>query len=271
MTQRARSQSWSWRAVGVALINSRQESAAPTCSRRWTPFLSPFSYQQTDPINQIAQVLSSARLAAEELKQSLAKRSRKSRRAAEELRQLWADPVQRLLQVAAAEGDLQALLAADGDKEGGGGGENHDWADTASEYSLVSLKSDRSQASKTSTSSGMSTVSVLSAASRSSAASTSTKSSSFSIVGLDHALLSRGSANDGAWTKRDSRCGVLCHSTVRTPLTLLRVGVEERKEKRRRRTIPAARRGRRSRARRLLARGETSADCDMRRTCVNPS
>lgn len=116
-------------------------------------------------------------------------------KAATKLETLWKDPSERLKQVALADLDLQNLLDPQGDESADRGkeGPRGDWADTASEYSAFSAKSERSERS---VGSGLSSASVLSTSSKSSSISAASKTSSFSIQGLDHTLLSRGSASD---------------------------------------------------------------------------
>lgn len=131
-----------------------------------------------------------------------------------QLKKLWAEPAARLEAVVATEAALATLIEREGKaiREGlldsyaamadqaAGGAEGRSVVfggpdDGRSEYSRATLRSYTSDASIRS---GMSTVSVLSNLSRfSSSGSAVSDRSSFSISGIEHALLSRGSAADG--------------------------------------------------------------------------
>jgi hypothetical protein len=142
---------------------------------------------------------------------SLNFRSKRHTLLVEQLRKLWAAPEARLKAVVETEAALATLIereskavregllesyanmeqaGADGRSVVFGGAD-----DNRSEYSRATLRSYTSEASIRS---GMSTVSVLSNLSRfSSSGSAVSDRSSFSISGIEHALLSRGTASDG--------------------------------------------------------------------------
>ena len=130
--------------------------------------------------------------------------ARAARQAAlvEELKTLWADPGARLQQVVDSEpmlrNELKGIaLAADGDG---------DMDDTKSEFTMASHISGASYvsgASGRSIRSASSSVSVLSSLSLTSNTAKSTVSTTFSISGLDHTLLSRGTANNDFGDKKE--------------------------------------------------------------------
>jgi hypothetical protein len=123
------------------------------------------------------------------------------------LRALWCAPdaVTRLKAVTAVEPELLNSLKGiglKGELEAGADGE-HVGDDNKSEYSAVSNLSSASYLSTATSKSGASSVSILSNLSLSSDSQRSTssgasKGKAFSIQGIDHALLSRGSADDAA-------------------------------------------------------------------------
>ena len=131
-------------------------------------------------------------MAAKELNKHLLDRSSRLPEIVSELGELWKNPVERMENVASTEADLQAELAEkDGDEA------KEDVNDTSSEFSAATKYSTSSLLSTTSSiRSGTSTVSILSDISdKTSATSQSTSSTAFSIEGLEHSLLSRGTAN----------------------------------------------------------------------------
>lgn len=127
----------------------------------------------------------------------------------QELSTLWANPEERLQQVASTDTLLAAeLLAPDKDAS-----DVND--DARSEFSAMSYQSYASNLSRTSgisSKSGTSTVSILSNLSLSSSTSSSSSiagasKKSFSIKGIEHALLSRGTADTPAGLTKSEATG----------------------------------------------------------------
>lgn len=139
----------------------------------------------------------------------------------EELRALWADPAERMKKISEIEPVLKEELSSDKPADSFAA----DVDDSKSEFSQVSYRSTASYLSRSSAASSRSGVSVVSVLSNVSLAASSTggfdnksqsgseKSKTFSIQGLEHSLLSRGSANSsggggsgagGKKTRRDN-------------------------------------------------------------------
>eukprot|EP01034_Spumella_vulgaris_P024576 gene24576-30941_t len=130
---------------------------------------------------------------ARELLKTLPKKSATLAALVTELSVIWKDPADRLQKVSTTDTALLDELNGVGNKD------EAQTSDTASEYSAVTQQSMLSYRSDTrSIRSGTSTLSILSEMSQqsaqSAAAQSTTPSTSFSIEGLDHSLLSRGKA-----------------------------------------------------------------------------
>ncbi len=140
------------------------------------------------------QIAAATRSAARELVKLLPKKGATIASLVAELSVTWADPADRLQKVSTTDSLLLEEL------QGGSATDGH-VSDTASEYSAATQQSMMSYRSDArSLRSGTSTVSILSdiSASAQSAAASQAPSTSFSIQGLDHSLLSRGKANKQA-------------------------------------------------------------------------
>ena len=129
----------------------------------------------------------------------LPKRSERQALLVTELSALWADPAARLKQVASTEPTLVAELNGGHINPDGTVWKDKEGDDTKSEFSIVSRQSGASYISSASRSSvrssASSSVSILSSISIGSAGGRSAASTStFCIDGLDHSLLSRGTA-----------------------------------------------------------------------------
>jgi hypothetical protein len=157
----------------------------------------------------LIQIGSSIRAASKECLHSLRRRERRHTELVDYLRKVWATPVDRVRAVAESDPALASIIAKEKLPAGSrnvadaaaarasaadhvGGVSLAD--DTRSEFSRATM---RSYVSDASIRSGMSTVSVLSNLSHlSNASSAVSDSSSFSIRGIEHAVLSRGGLSD---------------------------------------------------------------------------
>lgn len=133
------------------------------------------------------------RYTTKELLEELSKQGNKMKKLVDELRSLWANTEERLQNISATEDVYNITLFKNFKDDGDDAGD-----ETKSEYSVSSQQSLFSSLSERSSKSGTSTVSVLSnlSASSSSSAVSASPSTAFSITGLDHTLLSRGTVND---------------------------------------------------------------------------
>lgn len=141
----------------------------------------------------VQEVYATARSTMEEAIEAIQEMAREYPRYTQVLCELWAKPAERIAGLAGLDATLHAALHPEEGRE-----EISDSASVftaASQYSMASMQS-RVAYSTTSRATGSSTVSILSQVSdRSTALSTSTATTSFSIQGLDHALLSRGTVS----------------------------------------------------------------------------